>query len=73
MEGLMTQEIQGNWWSGPSVDVSQSDIRPIVRNQLNILNRDITSALRSGGFDRATRTHLEDLQMRVQDVLDGDD
>ncbi|MAL17242.1 MAG: zinc-dependent metalloprotease [Balneola sp.] len=73
MEGLMTQEIQGNWWSGPSVDVSQSDIRPIVRNQLNILNRDIASALRSGGFDRATRTHLEDLQARVQDVLDGDD
>lgn len=73
MESLMTEELPNGWWFGPSVDVSQSDIRPVVRNQLNILNRDIDRALRSGGFDRATRTHLEDIQMRVQDTLEGDD
>jgi hypothetical protein len=55
------------------VDVSQSDIRANVRNQLNILNRDITNALRAGGLDRPTRTHLEDIQARVQDILDGND
>lgn len=73
MESLMTEELPSGWWFGPSVDVSQSDIRPIVRNQLSILDRDINNALRSGGFDRATRTHLEDVQARVQDILDGDE
>ncbi|WP_421775460.1 zinc-dependent metalloprotease [Gracilimonas sp.] len=79
MESLMTNElpnIPAQWrqflgWT--QVDVSQSDIRPIVRNQLTILNRDIARALRSGGFDRSTRVHLEDAQTRVEDILDGDD
>ncbi|MDZ7808001.1 MAG: zinc-dependent metalloprotease [Gracilimonas sp.] len=73
MESLMTEELQGSWWAGNSVNVSQSDIRANVRNQLNILNRDITNALRAGGLDRPTRTHLEDVQVRVQDILDGND
>ncbi|MDZ7806312.1 MAG: hypothetical protein U5K71_04265 [Gracilimonas sp.] len=55
------------------MNVSQSDIRSNVRNQLTILNRDITNALRAGGLDRPTRTHLEDVQARIQDLLDGDD
>jgi hypothetical protein len=54
------------------VNVSQSDIRPIVRNELTILNRDIGRTLRSGGLNRETRVHLEDLQSRIEDVLDGD-
>ncbi|MDR9415427.1 MAG: zinc-dependent metalloprotease [Gracilimonas sp.] len=79
MEYLMTEElpnIPARWrafigWT--EVDVSQSDIRPIVRNQLNILNRDINRALRSGGFDRDTRVHFEDAQTRIDDILEGDD
>jgi hypothetical protein len=72
MEDLMTEELQGGWWAGNSVNVSQSDIRANVRNQLNILNRDINNAIRAGGLDRPTRTHLEDVQARIQDILDGD-
>ncbi|MEX0856591.1 MAG: zinc-dependent metalloprotease [Balneolaceae bacterium] len=76
LESLMTDElpnISANFrrflgWT--SVDVSQSDIRPVVRNQLSILNRDLDRALRSGGFDRSTRTHLEDAKIRVENILD---
>lgn len=79
MESLMTEELPDiparfrafiGW---TQVDVSQSDIRPIVRNQLNILDRDISNAINRGGLDRATRIHLEDAQARIQDILDTDD
>lgn len=73
MQDLMTEELPGSWWAGNSVNVSQSDIRANVRNQLNILNRDINNAIRAGGLDRPTRTHLEDVQARIQDILEGDD
>ncbi|MFP8489262.1 zinc-dependent metalloprotease [Gracilimonas sp. Q87] len=73
MKDLMTEELQSGWWAGNSVNVSQSDIRANVRNQLNILNRDINNAIRAGGLDRPTRTHLEDVQARIQDILEGDD
>jgi len=73
MQDLMTEELPGSWWAGNSVNVSQSDIRANVRNQLNILNRDINNAIRAGGLDRPTRTHLEDIQARIQDILEGDD
>jgi hypothetical protein len=73
MESLMEAEVQGGGWFGPSLNVNQSDIKSIVRNELTILNRDIDSALGNGGFDRATRVHLEDARIRVADILDGDD
>ncbi len=78
MEALMTDDLPSvpasfrAFLGWTSVKVSQSDIRPIVRNELNILNRDISSALRSGGFNRATRVHLEDAQVRIKDILEGD-
>lgn len=55
------------------VDVSQSDIRPIVRNQLNILRRDINNRLNAGNIDRSTRTHLEDARHRIDELLAIDD
>ncbi|MEX2604937.1 MAG: zinc-dependent metalloprotease, partial [Gracilimonas sp.] len=70
MEDLMEAEEVGGGWFGPTINVGQSDIRPIVRNQLNILNRDIDRALRSGGFDRATRVHLEDAKVSIENILD---
>ncbi|WP_018127281.1 zinc-dependent metalloprotease [Balneola vulgaris] len=65
MERLLTTD------SGRGVDVSQSDIRPVVRNELNILKRDINSAIAGGGLDRATRIHLDDSRNRIDDILDG--
>ena len=54
-----------------NVNVSQSDIRPFVRGQLNTLKREIGTALRRVR-DRATRLHLEDAVVRIDDILDPD-
>lgn len=51
-----------------NVNVSQSDIRPIVREQLEILHRDVRSTA-SNVNDRATRIHLNDIDRRIDDIL----
>ncbi len=52
-----------------SVDVSQSDIRPAVRNQLKILQRDINNRINAGNINRSTRVHLEDINHRIDELL----
>ncbi len=76
MEYLMTEEptVPARWaqFFSIDVDVSQSDIRPIVREQLQLLLDDVEGAIGNAG-DRATRTHLRDVTYRIEDVLDTDD
>jgi hypothetical protein len=59
------------------VQVSQSDIRPLVRGELQELRDEITAALRRSVYrradHRATRLHLEDALVRIDDILDPDD
>ncbi|MFK7946779.1 MAG: zinc-dependent metalloprotease [Saprospiraceae bacterium] len=51
-----------------SVDVSQSDIRAVVRGEL----KRIKSMAQSGtGADTMSQYHLEDLAARVDDILEG--
>jgi hypothetical protein len=52
-----------------TVDVPQSDIRPFVRGQLVTLQREIRSAL-NRSLDRATRLHLQDALVRIENILD---
>lgn len=52
-----------------AVDVSQSDIRPFARGELETLQNEIRQALRRGGTDRATRLHLEDALIRIDRIL----
>jgi hypothetical protein len=76
MEYLMTEEPsvppQFAQYFDINVDVSQSDIRPIVRDQLQQLLQEVK---RSQGQvnDRATRVHLADVEQRIQNVLNPDD
>lgn len=51
------------------VDVSQSDIRAYVRGELTALDRAVRQALRRTN-DRATRLHLEDVLVRIENILD---
>ena len=51
------------------VDVSQSDIRAIVREQLRMLNEDVQRAARRN-IDRSTAVHLEDVSFRIEHILD---
>ncbi len=69
MEYLMTQE-QGpsSRWGGTSVEVKQSDIRPVVRGELVTLQRDIRNAANRSG-DQLTRYHLLDAVERIDLIL----
>jgi hypothetical protein len=74
LEFLMTEEVQspaGPFSAGPPVDVSQSDIRPFVRGQLEELREESDRAARRSG-DRATRYHLEDVVARIDRILDSE-
>ncbi len=73
MEYLMTQEVnRPASFFGTTVNVSQSDIRPLVRGQLTELSAQMNLMQRSVR-DRATRYHLADLVARIASILDEDD
>jgi hypothetical protein len=46
--------------------IGQSDIRPLIRDQIIQLEREIQAALRRGVDDRMTRIHLEDALVRIE-------
>ncbi len=54
---------------GTQINASQSDIRPMARGELKILQRDIRSAI-SRTSDRMSKLHLEDALERVNAILD---
>ncbi|MFO7720444.1 MAG: zinc-dependent metalloprotease [Gillisia sp.] len=71
MEHLMTQqqESRGGWGSaGSSINVAQSDIRPIVRGELVTLQRNIRNAANRSN-DQLTRYHLLDALERIDLIL----
>ena len=49
--------------------ISQSDIRPLIRDQLRLLHDEITEALEGGVSDRMTRIHLADALERINATL----
>ena len=56
-----------------NVDVSQSDIRAYVRGELETIKRNANRAISRGLPDDMTRLHLQDIVIRIDDILDGDD
>jgi hypothetical protein len=82
LETLMTEEQElpdsefFRYYTGRTpIDVSQSDIRPLVRGELQDLDEAIADALgdRDVTEDRTTRLHLEDARARIEDILDRDE
>src|SRR5690606_5016722 len=49
--------------------IAQSDIRPLIRDQLRLLDSEIESARDAGVQDRMTRIHLEDARERIARTL----
>lgn len=78
MQELMTEEVTPpparvrQYMGFTPVDVSQSDIRPLVRGELETLKSEIDSALRRTD-DRATELHLRDVVARIDEILDPED
>ena len=75
LEELMTEELpsiparfrERIGWT--QVNVSQSDIRPMVREQLENLQADAQRAVNRTS-DRATVVHLKDVDRRIENILD---
>jgi len=69
---LMTEEPASNPFFGPGVDVSRSDVRPLVRRELRALRSEAATA---AGRVRhpVTRAHLEDLVARIDTILEDSD
>jgi len=74
LESLMTDELPSvspqfrSFFGWTQVNVSQSDIRPMAREQLEELMSDIESTKNSVS-DRATRAHLNDSERRIDAIL----
>ncbi len=49
--------------------IAQSDIRPLIRDQLQLLRGEIEEALATGVTDRMSRIHLEDSLVRIGNTL----
>ena len=75
LEYLMTVKSQrrapnfGRYIKQTRVNVSQSDIKPIVRGELKRLKRDIRSAIGTAP-NSLTRYHLQDASDRIDAILD---
>lgn len=54
---------------GPQMDVSQSDIRPMARQELKILSAQVKAALPKYS-NPVLKSHLEDVLARIEKVLD---
>lgn len=78
MKSLMTEEVSRpsararDYVGYTPVDVSQSDIRPYVRGELETLQSEITRAMRRVD-DRTTELHLRDVLARIDEILDPRD
>jgi len=61
----------GGGFSGPSIDIKDSDLRSALRFELDQLKTDINRA-RPFIKDRASRAHLDDITSRINEILDED-
>lgn len=69
MAYLMTSEQEGNFrYGGTQVNVSQSDIRAIVRGELETLQKNVKNAVYRTS-DTVTKYHLKDLDERIELIL----
>jgi len=66
---IMTNDAPSGRFGGTSIDVEQSDIRPIVRAELVTLKRDAARATNRTS-DRLSKIHLRDLEERIDMILD---
>ncbi|MEM8557585.1 MAG: zinc-dependent metalloprotease [Bacteroidota bacterium] len=78
LESLMTEEPSmpppgfiRYYFGATPIDVSQSDLRPLVRGELEALDDDLAAALGrySSSGERVDRLHLEDARARIDAIL----
>ncbi|HUF25328.1 MAG TPA: zinc-dependent metalloprotease, partial [Vicinamibacterales bacterium] len=52
-----------------NLHIGQSDIRPLIREQLRLLRGELQKALSAGVSDRMTRIHFEDAVVRIDKAI----
>lgn len=70
MQYMMEKEASG--FQARNVNISQSDIRPVVKNELKVLLGQIDKAM-INYTAREGQYHLQDLKDRIEQILDLDD
>ena len=70
MKSLMTEEPPTFPFGPVTQDVSTSDIRPLVREQLRALRDAVSSRVDRGVADRVTGAHMEDIVARIDAILE---
>lgn len=66
---LMTEQPTGNAFQGAAPDLSRSDTRPLIREQLRELRTDVEAARRRIRH-RVTQAHLADVLTRIDAILE---
>lgn len=54
-----------------ALHIGQSDVRPLIRDQLKLLRGELQKALSAGVTDRMTRIHFEDAIVRIDKAIGG--
>ena len=68
----MTEEPPSFPFGPVTQDVSTSDIRPLVREQLRSLRDAVSRRVNRGVGDRVTGAHLADVVARIEAILELD-
>ena len=55
------------------VDLQNSDIRPLLRTELTLLTNDITKRLGRGRLNGIQKVHLEDVIVRIEQILNNNE
>ena len=55
------------------VNLQNSDIRPLLRTELTLLTNDITNRLGRGKLNGIQKAHLEDVIVRIEQILNNDE
>jgi hypothetical protein len=71
IDSFLSMDQMGN--SRNPVDLQNSDIRPLVRTELNLLTDDINSHLDGEKLNGIQKAHLEDVIIRIEQILNNEE
>lgn len=71
IDSFLSMDQMGN--SRNPVDLQNSDIRPLLRTELNLLTDDINSHLDGEKLNGIQKAHLEDVIIRIEQILNNEE
>jgi hypothetical protein len=71
INSFLSTDQMGN--SRNPIDLQNSDIRPLLRTELALLTKDINSHLSKVKLNGIQKAHLEDVIIRIEQILNNDE